>query len=654
MNKRYCICQFLCLLLLFISITSAQEPVKRALIAGISEFKYFPYINGENDIRLISEALAEQKFTDIRVLAGKQATKHNLMAAFDTLINDTGPGDIIVLHFSTHGQQIYDISGDEPDGLDEAMVMYDSYPEFRDGYTGQNHFSDDEFEIVLERLREKSGKNGIVTVFLDACYSATATRGEEIARGGEPPLVPKDFVLRNDPDKDIYTGKRPLKTGEAPLCVFAASRSNQKNFEYAGNGSLTYALASALREITPGVTNRGLFNMIQNRFSVISPSQIPVAEGNGLDNEVFAGNIIPPQPFFLITDYDTTTGIVTINSGKIAGLYTGSEVSVYPAGTIDTAGIYPLLTAVTDSAVLTASYCTIDAKTDAVINKGLPVFVKKYAELPFIIPVAFGPFSDNRLRESLGDLVKTFSTLKPAGNGVSPELVIREGNDGRVDLNIASSGMNFREGLAGEVEVKKAIQKYAQSKLLRELMVKDPKINLDISFIPVKNYNPINKTFIDTGDISAFYLNGLLSVTPNDTFLIRIRNTGKSPAYFNLIDIQPDGIVSLLVPKPERNEDPSAFRIFPGNEYILPKPYRFKAPYGAEIFKLIATKEPLDLRFVMLSLRGEEADRKAEKTRLELLFENSFDLSTRSERRNAASNLSGISVTDFKFEIREK
>ncbi|NUM69619.1 MAG: caspase family protein, partial [Ignavibacteriaceae bacterium] len=150
MNKRYCICQFLCLLLLFISITSAQQPVKRALITGISEFKYFPYINGENDIRLISEALAEQKFTDIRVLAGKQATKQNLMAAFDTLINDTGPGDIIVLHFSTHGQQIYDVSGDEPDGLDEAMVMYDSYPEFRDGYTGQNHFSDDEFEIVLE------------------------------------------------------------------------------------------------------------------------------------------------------------------------------------------------------------------------------------------------------------------------------------------------------------------------------------------------------------------------------------------------------------------------------------------------------------------------------------------------------------------------
>lgn len=641
-------------LLMIVSLSAQPQTVKRALIVGISEYKYFPFINGENDIGLISEALKIQKFNDIRILAGGSATKKNLLAAFESLVSATGSGDIIVIHFSTHGQQIYDLNGDEPDGLDEAMVMYDSYPEFRDGYTGQNHFSDDEFEIVLGELREKAGKNGIVTVFLDACYSATATRGDEITRGGEPPLVPPDFKQKNDTDKEIYTGRTPVRSSGAALAVFAAARSNQKNFEYSGYGSLTYAVSSVLREIGPGVTNRGMFNMIQNQFSVISPSQIPVAEGDGLDNEVFAAKIIPPQPFFQITDYNNVTGTVTINAGKIGGIYPGTEAAVYPSGTTDTTGINPLLTIIIDSASLTSGYCTPDQQSAAFFSTGMPVFIKRYAELPFVIPVAFGPFTDARLRESLSEIVKSFSALKPAGNGLKPELVIIENVNGGVDLRLASSGMNFREGLAGETEVKKAIQKYAQSKLLRELMVKDPKINLEINFIPVKNYDCDTKVFIDTPGISEYYQNGLLSVTPSDTFLIRIGNTGKSPAYFNLIDIQPDGAVSLLVPKPERNEDPSAFRIFPGNDYILPKPYRFKAPYGAEIFKLIATKEPLDLRFVMLSLRGEDAERKAEKSRLELLFENSFDLAERSERKNAASNLKGLSVTDFKFEIREK
>ncbi|MGK0138943.1 MAG: hypothetical protein ACI9DJ_002399 [Algoriphagus sp.] len=49
-------------------------------------------------------------------------------------------GDVILIHFSCHGQQIEDLSGDEVDGLNEAIVCYGAPMDFTDGYKGSSMY----------------------------------------------------------------------------------------------------------------------------------------------------------------------------------------------------------------------------------------------------------------------------------------------------------------------------------------------------------------------------------------------------------------------------------------------------------------------------------------------------------------------------------
>ena len=56
-------------------------------------------------------------------------------------------GDIVYLHFSTHGQPFEDLSGDEDDGWDESIVPVDAPIEYSKGkYEGENHL------ILLENI----------------------------------------------------------------------------------------------------------------------------------------------------------------------------------------------------------------------------------------------------------------------------------------------------------------------------------------------------------------------------------------------------------------------------------------------------------------------------------------------------------------------
>ena len=53
-------------------------------------------------------------------------------------------GEVIVVHFSGHGQQIADDNHDEADRLDETVVPYDAPSRWTTGYTGERHIRDDE------------------------------------------------------------------------------------------------------------------------------------------------------------------------------------------------------------------------------------------------------------------------------------------------------------------------------------------------------------------------------------------------------------------------------------------------------------------------------------------------------------------------------
>lgn len=177
--------------------TSPAQPTKLALLIGIDTYKS-PEVRqlrgAVNDIRLMREVLVG-KFgvppANITMLENEQATHKAIVAAIkDHLIAKAKKGDVVVVHFSGHGSQMTDSSGDEVDQLDETLVPYDSRTE------GIFDISDDEINGLLKQLTDKT-KN--VTFIFDSCHSGAASRGGNAVRQIETdrrtPPTPPEYAI---------------------------------------------------------------------------------------------------------------------------------------------------------------------------------------------------------------------------------------------------------------------------------------------------------------------------------------------------------------------------------------------------------------------------------------------------------------------------
>lgn len=252
----------LCLGIAFLTCCPLSAVTKRALIIGIGAYPAgsgWATINGDKDIPLVEDILLTNGFLpqDIVVLANAQATASAIRNAFHRLIDQAQPGDIVYIHFSGHGQQVTDLHGDEPDGLDEAWVPYDAQLAYVKGqYEGQNHIIDDELNRYLHALRRRVGTTGKIIVIADACHSGDSTRGDDSDElnndlSGNTSSAP--IVIRGTADAFIIPPTAAIQSHSSPLTpatavapidwvLISACKPYQSNREYQGHGSLTTAL----------------------------------------------------------------------------------------------------------------------------------------------------------------------------------------------------------------------------------------------------------------------------------------------------------------------------------------------------------------------------------------------------------------------------
>ncbi|KQS88366.1 MULTISPECIES: caspase family protein [unclassified Rhizobium] len=155
-------------------LTASAED--RALLIGIGTYENLPedmFLHGpKNDVKAIHALLTDTlsfKPESIRVLTDEAATKAAILSSMDEwLVAGTKPGDRIYVFFSGHGLQVKDASGDEEDGMDEAISTYD----LKAGETDwTNVILDDELEALLEKMKGRA-----VTLVIDACHSGTISR----------------------------------------------------------------------------------------------------------------------------------------------------------------------------------------------------------------------------------------------------------------------------------------------------------------------------------------------------------------------------------------------------------------------------------------------------------------------------------------------
>lgn len=181
---------------LSISMARAAESTgqRRALLIGINEYANpeIPDLRGAlNDIGLIRTILIRRFGFDkasIRLLTDTEADRVGILQALDRLVDEVQPGDFVYLHYSGHGSQVEDLSGDEADGLDETLVPHDGRQE------GVPDITDDELYQRLSRLRAA----GALLVF-DSCHSGTISRSISEVRTR---FVPQDVRL------GLYSGTR--------------------------------------------------------------------------------------------------------------------------------------------------------------------------------------------------------------------------------------------------------------------------------------------------------------------------------------------------------------------------------------------------------------------------------------------------------------
>ncbi len=246
----------LCILIAISSFAYSQR--KRAFLVGISHYDtaltgyQWNNINGINDVELLSPILFKQGFQIVRLL-DEEATYKAITKQLSLFVKKSKAGDIVYLHFSTHGQPVEDLDGDETDGWDEAIVPIDAYKQYSKGqYEGECHLLDDQLNIYIKQLRSRLGTKGILYVTIDACHAGTSSRGNDvIIRGTRVGFTSKDKVFKPNKDKrSHYQIQHSNKM--ADVVFFEACRADQVNTEIKIDGkrygALSYHLAKTIQK----------------------------------------------------------------------------------------------------------------------------------------------------------------------------------------------------------------------------------------------------------------------------------------------------------------------------------------------------------------------------------------------------------------------
>lgn len=148
--------------------------MKKALCIGInyrgSEYELGGCINDADDWASFLHNLGG---FDCAVMAEGQATKRNMIAGIETIATRLKAGDVGVIAYSGHGTWVPDMTGDEPDGRDEALVPIDC---------DKNLILDDELHTIFEQVPAQAH----LVFIADCCHSGTvfrSTSGEAGVKG---------------------------------------------------------------------------------------------------------------------------------------------------------------------------------------------------------------------------------------------------------------------------------------------------------------------------------------------------------------------------------------------------------------------------------------------------------------------------------------
>lgn len=169
--------------------SGSKRPQARSLHIGINEVSAAHYAGWTGPLAACEydahdmAALAQAQGMKSSLLITRKATRARVLAGIRQAAKASRSGDLFFLSFSGHGGQVPDVSGEEPDKLDETWCLYD----------GQ--LIDD--ELYWELSRFQAGVR--ILVLSDSCHSGTVVRAPRPAPGTpeqRPRIMPRAVGLR--------------------------------------------------------------------------------------------------------------------------------------------------------------------------------------------------------------------------------------------------------------------------------------------------------------------------------------------------------------------------------------------------------------------------------------------------------------------------
>ncbi|MEZ5196629.1 MAG: caspase family protein [Bacteroidales bacterium] len=576
------------ILALFIVTFVFSEPTKHALIIAVGNYPAeggWSQISSANDVALINDVLLKQGFDskNIKVIGDSQAKKENIVDELTRLSEKIRKGDIVVLHFSGHGQQIMDNNNDELDGYDESIIPYDANVYFSKNYHGENHLRDDELTVLLNGIREKLGTEGNILVILDSCHSGTATRGLAKSRGTDVKFEEPGYSPAEDEDKDNFAEIESSDGQEnlAPMVLISGASQEELNYEYIDRnseisyGSLSYSFSKALSEATPETTYRALFDKIKVEMNMIAPRQSPQIEGD-IDMKLFGGGAVDQKPYFMVDEWlDDKT--VTINAGNLMGLFDGSVVEFYDINTTNPADADAWATGTILNSSAVNSDIILDNPLSELKARDSWIFVTEQNFGQLKVKVKIANLKNITLEQQITKECEHLPSIELVNK--DPELIIETLDKNKTirvitadELEIFSKNIATEEPGAITNELVQSLKNYGQANLIKKIELVDPDLNVFFEILPITVKRSGSRWIEDQRlDIETKTTNGNLEFKDGDCFKIKVKNNGYAVAYYQILDIQPNNNINILVP----NENRTA------SEYII---YMEKKKELGEIF----------------------------------------------------------------------
>ncbi|GFG16338.1 hypothetical protein IFM61392_09453 [Aspergillus lentulus] len=260
-------------------------------------------------------------------------TYSRIIEALRNVTLNAKKGDNVYIHYSGHGARATTVFPDlkGKDSLDDALVPADIV-------SGGHYLRDLEMTLLLKQMVDKGL---LVTVVLDCCHSASATRGpRRMLVRSIPPIyesIPKQDIPDSATDIAKSLSNHDLREPRGYTLLAACRPHEEAREERFDNdrfhGVLTYWLLDTLRgHSADAISSHLLFRRVCANVKNMSALQTPILAGDS-SRLIFGNGYLPTKHAITVKGLHGNVeegDTLELAGGRLHGIRIGAEYALFP------------------------------------------------------------------------------------------------------------------------------------------------------------------------------------------------------------------------------------------------------------------------------------------------------------------------------------